>query len=67
MQQAKEIMAARTEKWPILYENILRVGDPDQSVGVVTLWTERDVIKDSLEKKDYAAIGNLYAQLGSTT
>ncbi len=57
-------MAARTEKWPILYENILRVGDPDQSVGVVTLWTERDVIKDSLEKKDYAAIGNLYSPAG---
>ncbi|HSX58347.1 MAG TPA: thymidylate synthase, partial [Candidatus Saccharimonadales bacterium] len=50
--------------WPILYENILRVGDPDQSVGVVTLWTERDVIKDSLEKKDYAAIGNLYSPAG---
>ncbi len=57
-------MAVRTEKWPILYENILRVGDPDQSVGVVTLWTERDVIKDSLEKKDYAAIGNLYSPAG---
>src|SRR3990172_7368830 len=57
-------MATRTEKWPILYENILRVGDPDQSVGVVTLWTERDVIKDSLEKKDYAAIGNLYSPAG---
>ncbi len=55
---------ARTPKWPILYENILRVGDPDQSVGVVTLWTERDVIKDSLEKKDYAAIGNLYSPAG---
>lgn len=57
-------MSIRTPKWPILYENILRVGDPDQSVGVVTLWTERDVIKDSLEKKDYAAIGNLYSPAG---
>src|SRR3972149_212163 len=57
-------MSTRTPKWPILYENILRVGDPDQSVGVVTLWTERDVIKDSLEKKDYAAIGNLYSPAG---
>ncbi|MDP2671136.1 MAG: thymidylate synthase [bacterium] len=57
-------MATRSPKWPILYENILRVGDPDQSVGVVTLWTERDVIKDSLEKKDYAAIGNLYSAAG---
>lgn len=57
-------MSVRTEKWPILYENILRVGDPDHSVGVVTLWTERDVIKDSLEKHDYAAIGNLYSPAG---
>src|SRR3989304_5890851 len=57
-------MSIRTDKWPILYENIIRVGDPDQSIGVVTLWTERDVIKDSLEKKDYAAIGNLYSPAG---
>ena len=57
-------MATRTDKWPVLYENIIRVGDPDQSIGVVTLWTERDVIKDSLEKKDYAAIGNLYSPAG---
>jgi thymidylate synthase len=57
-------MAVRTDKWPILYENILRVGDPNQSIGVVTLWTERDVIKDSLDKKDYAAIGNLYSPAG---
>jgi len=57
-------MNVRTNKWPILYENILRVGDPDHSVGVVTLWTERDVIKDSLDKKDYAAIGNLYSPAG---
>ena len=57
-------MSVRTEKWPILYENILRVGDPDQSIGVVTLWTERDVIKDSLDKKNYAAIGNLYSPAG---
>lgn len=57
-------MEVRTEKWPILYENILRVGDPNQSVGVVTLWTERDVIKASLEKRDYAAIGNLYSPAG---
>ncbi|HEY4695106.1 MAG TPA: thymidylate synthase [Candidatus Nanoarchaeia archaeon] len=57
-------MSIRTEKWPILYENILRVGDPKQSIGVVTLWTERDVIKDSLNKKDYAAVGNLYSPAG---
>src|SRR3972149_7929466 len=57
-------MSIRTEKWPILYENILRVGDPKQSIGVVTLWTERDLIKDSLNKKDYAAVGNLYSPAG---
>lgn len=54
----------RIENWPLLYKEILRIGDPDHSVGVVTLWTERDVVKNVLEDKDYAVIGNLYSAAG---
>jgi len=50
--------------WPIYFKNILRVGNLTSNVGVVTLWTERDVIEKQLDKKDYAAIGNLYAAAG---
>lgn len=54
----------RTDEWPIYFKNILRIGDLDSNVGVVTLWTERDVVQRQLEKKDYCAIGNLYAAAG---
>ncbi len=50
--------------WPLYFKNILRVGDLSSNVGVVTLWTERDVVEKALTKKDYAAIGNLYAAAG---
>lgn len=58
------ISSVRIETWPLLYKEILRVGDPDHSVGVVTLWTERDVVKNALEAKDYCVIGNLYSAAG---
>lgn len=58
------ITTTRTEVWPVLYKEILRVGDPDHSVGVVTLWTERDVIKNALAASDYCVIGNLYSAAG---
>jgi len=54
----------RTKKWPILYENILRVKNPDHPVGVVTLWTERDIVKSWINDTDYCAIGNLYSAAG---
>jgi thymidylate synthase len=51
-------------EWPIYYKNILRVGNLESCVGVVTLWTERDVVMKTLEKNDFCAIGNLYAAAG---
>lgn len=57
-------MSVRTEKWPVLYNTILRVKNPDNPVGIVTLWTEKDVVKNFVEPLDYCAIGNLYAAAG---
>ncbi len=50
--------------WPIYYKNILRVGNMHSPVGVVTLWTERDVVAHALNKNDYCVVGNLYAAAG---
>lgn len=50
--------------WPIYFKNILRVGNLESNIGVVTLWTERDVVEKALDKNEYAAIGNLYAAAG---
>ncbi len=54
----------RTDPWPLLYGNILKVGNLESNVGIATLWTERDVVKSFFETKDYAVIGNLYAAAG---
>lgn len=59
-----KIMSIIHPDWPLYFKNILRVGDLSSNVGVVTLWTERDVVERALNKKEYAAIGNLYAAAG---
>ncbi len=58
------MQSIKISDWPIYFRNILRVGDLESNIGVVTLWTERDVVQKVLSKKDYAAIGNLYASAG---
>ena len=54
----------RTPEWPLYFRNIVRIGNLDSNVGVVTLWTERDVVQKELEPGSYAAVGNLYAAAG---
>jgi len=54
----------RTNPWPVLYEKILRVGNPEHYVGIATLWSERDLLKDILAPQDYCVIGNLYSAAG---
>src|SRR3990167_10137519 len=54
----------QSNPWPFLYGKILRVGDPNHCVGIATLWSERDLIKDVLSPQDYCVIGNLYSPAG---
>ncbi|NOY14658.1 MAG: hypothetical protein GXP43_00365 [bacterium] len=59
-------MSVRTDPWPVYYRDILRVKDPDHYVGIVTLWTERDVVKRYLDEAEaeYNVVGNLYSAAG---
>ncbi len=59
-------MKVRTDPWPVYYRDILRVKNPDHNIGIVTLWTERDVVKKQLDRVgvDYNTIGNLYSPAG---
>jgi len=50
--------------WPILYNQVLQVKNPNNSVGVAVMWTERQVVVDMLKFVDYCAIGNLYSSAG---
>lgn len=58
------INQTRTNPWPVLYGNILRIGSLESNVGIATLWTERDVVRNFFQPKDYCVIGNLYAAAG---
>ena len=51
-------------EWPILYKQVLQVKNPNNSVGVAVMWTERQVVADILKSIDYCAIGNLYSSAG---
>jgi len=50
--------------WPILYKQVLQVKNPTNPVGVVVMWTERQVVADLLKDANYCAIGNLYSSAG---
>jgi len=50
--------------WPILYKQVLHVKDPNNPVGVVVMWTERQIVADMLKDANYCAIGNLYSSAG---
>lgn len=50
--------------WPILYKQVIHVKDPANPVGVVVMWTERQVVADMLKSENYCAIGNLYSSAG---
>jgi len=54
----------RLSPWPILYEDLLRVGDLESSAGVCTLWTKRDTVRDQLDPHSYCVVGNLYRSAG---
>lgn len=50
--------------WPILYADVLRLGDLESPVGVATMWTERMAVAKALESESYCVIGNLYSTAG---
>lgn len=54
------------DNWPILYKDILHINNLDSSVGVVTMWTEREAVAKILGDLDYCVIGNLYSGAGIT-
>jgi len=46
-------------EWPVYFKNILRVGNLESNVGVVTLWTERDVVEKAI-LKIYTRLSEIY-------
>lgn len=51
-------------KWPICFSELLAVGNKNSCIGIITLWSEKEIIMQHLQKKDYALIGQLYSRQG---
>lgn len=51
-------------RWPILYEDLLVVGNLESNVAICTLWTKRDKAALLLCPDQYCVIGNLYRTAG---
>jgi len=49
-------------QWPICFGDLVDVGDLNNSVGVVTLWTKKEFILRHLKPEQYALVGQLYSR-----
>ncbi|MFQ5853377.1 MAG: hypothetical protein ACE5JU_22695, partial [Candidatus Binatia bacterium] len=47
--------------WPIYYRNLLQLGNLASEVGIITLWTNKDLVRKSIPSENYAALGQLYS------
>ena len=50
-----------TSGWPIYYKELLQLGNPTSEIGIITLWTSKDLVRKSIPTEKYAAIGQLYS------
>ena len=55
---------AELENWPLYFKERLLIGNLDSDVGIVTLWTPKEVVAKDLSSNDYAVIGQLYTKRG---
>lgn len=51
-------------KWPIIYNDILELGNIESNIAICSLWTHRKVLLRKLHQESYAIIGNLYRPTG---
>jgi thymidylate synthase len=50
--------------WPVYFKERIMVGDLESNVGIVTLWTPRELIVKDIPKDAFAAAGQLYTKRG---
>lgn len=50
--------------WPIYFKDQLIIGNPQNSVGICTLWTLKEIIAEKIDKNEFAVCGQLYSKEG---
>lgn len=51
-------------KWPLLYEDVLLVGNLLSNVAVCTLWSKKEKVASVIDPERFCVIGNLYRSAG---
>jgi thymidylate synthase len=54
----------KQQAWPIYYKDILFLGKVESNIGICTLWTPKDSLCSSLNKKSFSICGQLYSKRG---
>lgn len=47
--------------WPVYKKELLKIGNPESSTGLCTLWTEKDRILEKISIKNYLIAGQCYS------
>lgn len=55
---------AKYNSWPVIYSDVLELGDPESNVAICSLWTHRKATARRFSRSDYAVIGNLHGSSG---
>jgi thymidylate synthase len=62
MVNSEFIKNLKDSKWPQEFSEKLIVGSLESNVGIVTLWTQRDVVAKDLDPNSYSIIGQFYGK-----
>ncbi len=49
-------------QWPLYFSDQLSVGRKESAIGIVTLWTKKEVVTQHLSPLHYAIVGQLYSR-----
>ncbi|MCA9487018.1 MAG: DUF4346 domain-containing protein [Nanoarchaeota archaeon] len=52
----------KSPQWPIYYKDQVYVKDPFHHVGILTLWSKKDIYIQKFESSSYNTIGQLYSR-----
>ncbi|MBI5003006.1 hypothetical protein HZC31_06475 [Candidatus Woesearchaeota archaeon] len=52
----------QSQPWPVCFSDLVTVGNPSASIGIVTLWTKKEFILKHLDPQQYALVGQLYSR-----
>lgn len=55
-------MESPEKKWPVCFSDLVIVGNKDACIGIVTLWTKKELVMQHLQPEQYALLGQLYSR-----